>query len=608
MEVKFAEYRFLRDQLILYKHDEIVPLKHTQALLLDYFLTQPSGIHSKDAIMSSVWKDKVVSEQVVFQTISQLRAIFGSHAIKTFSKKGYQWQIAIEEAVPALDDSAQENQTLDSQAAEITSSRAKSISYSLWLAIAFFGLVLAGGYFLLPQSTEKLSINLVQKTTVSQSPIDDFSTLAKQAIDGQGAFSTKLVSPVHSARQAFAAPKLTWQQSKLPNNEWLLWSESFSSPKGIFLDYGLSKGTMHWRGYLFGKTKEQLASKLAKRLAELNQLALFSNDNQKLDISSLTSMLKEAPEDADLLLQLAEYYLEVKQYEVAITYANKLITLDDSYSFTPYRAKGLWLTAEAYKQRRKYDLANNTLNEMAATLQDTPLRALTYDYFHAKAWVLRSLDDFDKVFEVLDQGLDYSLKHDDPLMLFELHITYSILAKKAGDDHKKYAHLNEAQSLLLRHNLHESNFAVVYYHFAIFTKDKAKELPYLEKILTLPRTARNGWIIDDAIEKVIDQYIVDKKYEQAISLLNEQQSESAKYMFSWAKIYQATNEHQQARSYFEKAFELARLDYDAHIGSHAAFALYAMSMQQPERQAEYLDYLERNASKQWLNEQMSHLH
>ena len=169
MEVKFAEYRFLRDQLILYKHDEIVPLKHTQALLLDYFLAQPSGIHSKDAIMSSVWKDKVVSEQVVFQTISQLRAILGSNAIKTFSKKGYQWQIAIEEAIPELDHPAQDNQTLDSQEAESNPSKKKSISHSLWLAVAFFGLVLVGGYFLLPQSTEKLSINLVQKTAVSQS-------------------------------------------------------------------------------------------------------------------------------------------------------------------------------------------------------------------------------------------------------------------------------------------------------------------------------------------------------------------------------------------------------------------------------------------------------
>ena len=93
MDVKFSEYRFLRDQLILYKHDKIIPLKRNQALLLDFFIANPDGIHSKDAIMDAVWQDKVVSEQVVFQTISQLRSIVGPNAIKTFSKKGYKWEI-----------------------------------------------------------------------------------------------------------------------------------------------------------------------------------------------------------------------------------------------------------------------------------------------------------------------------------------------------------------------------------------------------------------------------------------------------------------------------------------------------------------------------------
>lgn len=81
------------------------------------------------------------------------------------------------------------------------------------------------------------------------------------------------------------------------------------------------------------------------------------------------------------------------------------------------------------------------------------MSALKYENISASAWVAKELHDFEKMFKILEQGLVFSQKHVDALSLFELHITYSILTKKAGDGHKKYAQLNEAQVLLLKHKL-----------------------------------------------------------------------------------------------------------------------------------------------------------
>jgi len=595
MEVKFTDYRFLRDKLILFKNEEIIPLKHTQALLLDFFLAAPDSIHSKDEIMNSVWKNKVVSEQVVFQTISQLRALFGSDAIKTFSKKGYKWQLSIVFEATSTEEVA--SLAIENKLPEVG-------SQSRWLFFILLILVVIIGYiFQSPITDKKVTLRLVQNIESTSANYDTLTDLTSQAILQDDKFNVSLTPATNSARQSFAAPRLAWQQAGLPEGEWLLWADVFSSPEGIFLNYGLSNDSIHWHGYVYAKTNEQLAQKLSDRLIQLDQLGLFAKPNNKLAISAMTSMSEIAPNDPDILLLLANYYFDVKQFEVAMTYAKKLANIDSSFAFTPYRAEALWLTAEVYKQRRKFQLATNSLLDMSTTLVDTPLRALKYKNIHAKAWIAKFQGDFESMFKVLDQGLEFSSKHPDPLMLFELHITYSILAKKAGDNHKKYAHLNEAQSLLLKYKLDESNFAVVYYHFALFTQDRAKELPYLEKILSLPRTTRNGWIIDDATEKVIDQYIELQNYPSAISLLN-QQAETPKYMLSWAKIYHATGKIKKARSYFEKAFELARLDYNAHIGSHAAFALFQLNLKQPDLQAEYLDYLERNASKEWLKDQM----
>lgn len=594
MDLKFSDYRFSPEQLTLYKGNNIVPLKHTQAMLLNFFVSEPGAIHSKGAIMNDVWQGKVVSEQVVFQTISQLRALFGSKAIKTYSKKGYQWQLEVTE-VCGVD----EFEKVD----KVTNEKAQETNHPFWIFTALAVLIVMGLFhFNTAISKEKITLRIVQNSSTGQELTKLTALKALQSND----FNVDLISSKSSPSQLFAAPELAWKQYGLVENEWLVWTQKFSSEQGTFIKYGLSKDTVYWRGWLFAKSEELLAKKLAERLEQLYVLGLLTTFSDKLDINAVTSMMEAAPNDADLLLLVANYYFDVQQFEVAMTYAQKLANSNSSYSFTPYRAKAQWLSSEIYKRLRKFKLAANSLNEMLVTLSDSPLNSLKYENFHARAWIARAQGNFEGMYQVLEQGLDFGRKTGDALMLFELHITYSILAKKAGDDHKKFTHLNEAQALLLKHKLDESNLAVVYYHFAIFTDDLVKAQPYLQKIMMLERTSRNSWIIDDATEKLIDQYIEQQNYPAATELLNEQ-AETAKQMLSWAKIYQATDKPIKAQYHYEKAFELARLEYNIHWGSHAALALYRINYQHPELQAEYMDYLERNANREWLDEQMNSL-
>ncbi|WP_058031744.1 transcriptional regulator [Pseudoalteromonas phenolica] len=65
--------------------------------MLKFFILNNDRILSKAELLETVWPEKTVSEQVVFQNISHLRAIFGNDAIKTFSKRGYQWQLELTE-------------------------------------------------------------------------------------------------------------------------------------------------------------------------------------------------------------------------------------------------------------------------------------------------------------------------------------------------------------------------------------------------------------------------------------------------------------------------------------------------------------------------------
>ena len=93
--IQFLEFEFDEVQTLLYKNGQVVPLNSTQSKVLALFISHPERIFSKEDILANVWQDKVVSEQVVFQNISQLRGILGDGAIKSFPKKGYQWQLEL---------------------------------------------------------------------------------------------------------------------------------------------------------------------------------------------------------------------------------------------------------------------------------------------------------------------------------------------------------------------------------------------------------------------------------------------------------------------------------------------------------------------------------
>ncbi len=66
--------------------------------LLILFLQHPFKVLSKQKILDTIWDDVEVSEQVLFQTIRELRQLFDSdEVIKTHPRKGYAWIEAVEE-------------------------------------------------------------------------------------------------------------------------------------------------------------------------------------------------------------------------------------------------------------------------------------------------------------------------------------------------------------------------------------------------------------------------------------------------------------------------------------------------------------------------------
>ena len=91
--IQACEIRPKTGELLLDNVTIVLRPKTFELLLL--LADRPNHVFSKEEILESVWKDAVVEEQVIFQSINEIRKETG-HAdiVKTYPKRGYSWQVA----------------------------------------------------------------------------------------------------------------------------------------------------------------------------------------------------------------------------------------------------------------------------------------------------------------------------------------------------------------------------------------------------------------------------------------------------------------------------------------------------------------------------------
>lgn len=126
MKFRFSEFEFDCEERLLTKNGKLIPLNEKPATLLSLLLTESDKIHNKANILDYVWRDRVITDQVVFQNISHLRVVFGHDAIKTFVKKGYQWQLPLTRVDEALTPDLTPKVTSDVSSAEDTGTESRS--------------------------------------------------------------------------------------------------------------------------------------------------------------------------------------------------------------------------------------------------------------------------------------------------------------------------------------------------------------------------------------------------------------------------------------------------------------------------------------------------
>lgn len=76
---------------IMIKDGQTLSIRAKTLSVLKYLIEHQKRVVIKQELLSTVWHGVVVQEQVLVQSIKEIRDLLGSHTIKTYPRQGYQW-------------------------------------------------------------------------------------------------------------------------------------------------------------------------------------------------------------------------------------------------------------------------------------------------------------------------------------------------------------------------------------------------------------------------------------------------------------------------------------------------------------------------------------
>lgn len=634
MNYYFQNYRFDSATRSLYQEDTFTSLRVGDAKLLAIFLQNPKKVLSKEEIINLVWGHDVVSEQAIFQGVSQLRNRFGSGAIKTFPRKGYMWMFEIESRIDfdEKNSTGKGNQSLvDDESPSVSVSQSFTRDSSISAAglfssfgekrykrrsAAVFAIAIAGIVFSLfyVVSDEEIS-SPPKKTIFAVLPI----TFGGVSIQEDSRTDTTIISDMakalEHARLKHRSMEFVYPQSSLALNDLDATPhrhyKEVTVNSGADVILGVTIEVKHnayighfrvlgrkggWTGRLQAATIDGLAGQLVANVAVLSTapLLLDETDDAHLMTARVRMLHEEYPGNLVVLHRLSKDLELSGDFNSAIIYAEKMqqVAQQEGDPFYLAMAKmnhanslielGFFAEAKSYvvEARRGFASANEVLFEAEAWTVEAGLHDIDNDYKTSKYAMSEALS--------LVRSMRFPLR--------EIHLLTQAAAFSYNQNKfdEKDAYLRLAESLLIKHSISRAQYSVLYYHMASLTDDENEAEEFYRKTLDVLDDSQDWWEKDSALYDLTQLLVRQKRWAEAIEILDDHANESESKSSMLAYIYYSKGDFQQAEAFALDAFRLASMSGEKNIMLNSARVLSRVVKGYEDRQI-YSDYLQSNA-------------
>ncbi len=598
MRYQFRNFEFDTTSLVLTKDGSAVAIRHNEAKVLQLLLEQSDKVFGKEEILDLVWQGKVVSDQAVFQNISHLRNIFGSEAIKTFSKRGYQWQLDFE---IISDEPLAPEPNFQVLATEKKVELLNSKNHKPTLLVAT--LLLIAFAFLVAQLNETQD----QKATIQIGfiPFSDSTQSDKIQLTDVEGFDFRKINHLTTAEYDAAAEleylNLAKTYSLILNGYIRNYDDKF------YLDFLLKGPHGEWQGQLSTQSKALLRESLIQHLKQPFILEILTEQQSpETKQANLSIAHQQTPDDLIVLDQLINSYIRLGEYEKAMPLADKLINKAIEQSNIQQEGNALLMQSTILTRKELYDLSAHKLRSALVKFEQVDDLKRQADTWVAQSWLNYQDRDYPAVKESLLKSTQLAVAAND--IERELHaLTYlSVQAHKNRQYDDKYYYLTQAENKMREYELPIYRFAKIPFHHAIYTDEPSGKEPHLKQVLEYTKLTPNHWVAQSSRQQLMEHYIAHSRLDDAQELVVGLSSDNADNVFLKTLLAQAQNEKEAFVTNAQLTFELAQLAGDKGLSLDVALLLCS-SLNTQVNFDFYSQYINEHASAGWRRSNKSKL-
>lgn len=589
MRYIFKNFEFDSTSLILTKSGEELAIRHNEAKLLTLFLEQAGHVLSKESILSHVWQKKVVSEQAVFQNISHLRNLFGVEAIKTFSKRGYRWELDVE--IVSEDTSPAEN--IHNSYFQENDKLLSNKNY-YWSALLLTGLFII--IFVLNVKDNAKPINENSVIKLAYLPFIDLKGKSEIHFEDNSHFDfTELndIAPINFINSIeLEYPSLAQIHPLVLTGQLRTYKQT------VYVDFLLKGPFSEWDGQLSGTSAKDISEKLQQHL---NQSFIYDllNNPQAIDIKQATLSIahKQTPTDLIIISQLIDVYIEMEDLERAMVMAERLEDIAFDKKDSQQIGNALLFQSEILTRKELYGLSSDKLTLAIDKFEITDDLKRQADAFFTQSWLDHQTGDYDAIKASLLKSAKLSFSAMDIIRELDALTYLSIMAHKHQQEDDKYLYLQQAENKMKEYQLPNYHFAIVPFHYAIFAKSQSDKEPHYKQVLDFTELTPDHWAAQNSRRSLMKHYIKQERFEEAQVLVNSLTTNNPQNSFLKTLLAKATNQNDDYNSYAKLTFEQAQLAGNKKLSLEVALLLCSEPNEVNDCDF-YIQYIHDNSTKQ----------
>jgi DNA-binding winged helix-turn-helix (wHTH) protein len=568
MRYRFNEFEFDSESLLLTNKGEVTAIRHTEAKVLSLLLEKTDTVLNKDDILSHVWQDKIVSEQVVFQNISHLRNMFGNEAIKTFPKRGYQWQLCIDliqNKTKYTPDNKNPQYVLDSSQRLSHSKPVKKRIFRQLATLIFILFITISTIYSQYGLMQENKQTVVKLAYIPFTQLDDKTNTEHESImledlilEDSNHFDftelTYLDTAAFEHSVEIEYPKL----SKL--HSFVLTGNIRIHQQKTYLDFRVNGPDSHWQGHLSGSSEKDVIKQLLLHLKQpvIYDLISFPQpaeiNKAKLTIAHLAS-----PDDITILRKLSISYLKTGELEKAMVMADKLITMAQARKDSQHMGKALLYQSNLLSKMKLYELS--ALKLKLAIEQFEKINDLKHQShaWYIQSWLNHQQKSYLAVKMSLLKSAQFAYAADDKLDEIEALTSLSLMAHNYQKENDKYFYLREVESKIMAYQLPIYHFSEIPFHHAIFAKTLLEKEPHLKDVLKFTVLTPESSVAQSSRRQLVKHYIIQNRLAEARILVESVTADNYNNSYLKTLMAQAEKQTHIMISHAQRTFEQAQL-------------------------------------------------